>query len=502
MKRSSGILLPVFSLPTPYGIGDLGKSAYAFVDFLHEASQSYWQVLPIGPTSYGDSPYQSFSSFAGNPYFIDIERLYEDGLLDAADLEAARTNDVRIDYGVLYEKRYPLLKKAYQAAKRQGRSYRAFLEEQAAWLPDYALFMACKSHFGGAPYWEWDEDIRLRRSEALERYRALLADEIDFQIFMQAEFYAQWFALKAYANAQGVKIIGDLPIYMPRDSVDVWASSQNFQLDEDGIPMGVAGVPPDYFNADGQLWGNPLYHWDNMKEDGYRWWVGRIGGCARLFDMLRIDHFRGLASYWHVPYGDTTARGGVWLPGPGRAFTDALHESFPDYPIIAEDLGYLTEDVRALLEASGYPGMKVLQFAFDSREPSDYLPHNYGPHCICYTGTHDNTTLRAWFDEAAPEDVAFAKLYLGLNEEEGLCRGMLRGGMGSVAELFIACMQDYLETDADTRINTPGTLGENWRWRMRADALNDALAEDIAAMTKRYGRNAPHANAPHFEQVQ
>ncbi len=478
----------MFSLPSPYGIGDFGQSARDFADLMHMAKQSYWQVLPIGPTSYGDSPYQSFSSFAGNPYFIDIEKLCERELLTKEELEAAKCEDERIDYGRLYRERYPLLKKAYLRAKQKGESQADFLEEQKDWLPDYGLFMACKSLYGGAPYWEWPEEIRLRRPEALENYRATLCEEIGFHVFLQAEFYSQWFELRSYAKELGISIIGDLPIYMPRDSVDVWASPENFQLDENGLPLGVAGVPPDYFNADGQLWGNPLYAWGRMKENGYAWWMRRIDGCAKLFDVIRIDHFRGLAAYWRVPYGDETARGGEWIKGPGTDFIEALHKSFPDYPIIAEDLGFLSEDVRALLEESGYPGMKVLQFAFDSREPSDYLPHNYDSHCVCYTGTHDNTTLKAWFDEAAPDDVAFSKLYLGLNEDEGLCRGMLRGGMGSVAELFVACMQDYLETGAQTRINVPGTVGENWKWRMKKSDMREELASEIGDMTRIYGR--------------
>ena len=488
MKRSSGILLPVFSLPSPYGIGDLGKAAYAFVDFLSEAKQSYWQVLPIGPTSYGDSPYQSFSPMAGTPYFIDLEKLCERGLLTREELDAHRDTSVYIDYGRLYETRYPLLKKAFERAKEKGGHNSEFLSAHSSWLANYSLFMACKEHFGGRPYWEWPEDIRLRRKEALEHYCALLADEIGFQVFLQAEFYTQWFALRSYANEKGVAIIGDLPIYMPRDSADVWASPQNFLLDENGDPKGVAGVPPDYFNADGQLWGNPLYDWDFMKNDGYGWWLRRIEGCAKLFDVIRIDHFRGLASYWRVPYGDDTARNGEWVKGPGMDFVGALREHFPEYPIIAEDLGYMSDDVKTLLASSGYPGMKVLQFAFDSREPSDYLPHNYSSGCVCYTGTHDNTTLKAWFNEASPEDVEFSKQYLGLNENEGLCRGMLRGGMSSVAELFVACMQDYLESDASARINTPGSIGANWKWRMKNGDVSMDLAKEIGEMTRRYGR--------------
>lgn len=488
MNRSSGILLPVFSLPSPYGIGDLGREAYAFVDFLHEAKQSYWQVLPIGPTSYGDSPYQSFSPMAGNPYFIDLERLCERGLLTKEELYSHRDDCEHIDYGRLYETRYPLLKKAFARSRERGESQSEFLAEHASWLANYGLFMACKEHFGGKPYWEWPEDIRLRGHEAIGRYCEMLSEEIAFQVFLQSEFYSQWFALRDYANERGVAIIGDLPIYMPRDSADVWASPRNFLLDGNGDPRGVAGVPPDYFNADGQLWGNPLYDWEYMKNDGYGWWMRRIEGCAKLFDVIRIDHFRGLASYWRVPYGDATARNGEWIKGPGSDFTEALHHNFPDYPIIAEDLGYMSEDVKSLLKDSGYPGMKVLQFAFDSREPSDYLPHNYDAHCVCYTGTHDNTTLKAWFDEASPDDVAFAKRYLGLNAEEGLCRGMLRGGMSSVSALFVACMQDYLESGVSARVNTPGTVGENWRWRMKKGDMSYELAAQIGEMTRRYGR--------------
>ncbi|MDO5111678.1 MAG: 4-alpha-glucanotransferase [Clostridia bacterium] len=488
MERASGILFPVFSLPSPYGIGDMGQCAYDFVDFLQAAGQKYWQLLPIGPTSYGDSPYQSFSSFAGNPYFIDLEALFKRGLITAAEKEAAKRPVGDIDYGEMYETRYPLLKKAFLRAKEKGEEHRAFLDEQHMWLHDYALFMACKSYFGGKAWTAWPEDIRLRYHNAMAYYRDILREDVEFHIFLQKEFYDQWFALRDYAAKRGVRIIGDLPIYVPMDSTDVWAAPELFQLDEKGVPKGVAGVPPDYFNADGQLWGNPLYDWDRMRQDGYAWWMRRMGACAKLFDMTRIDHFRGLASYWAVPYGDETARGGAWIEGPGMDFVEALHRNLPDYPIIAEDLGFLTDDVRRLLSASGYPGMKVLQFAFDSREPSDYLPHTYPRSCVCYTGTHDNTTLQAWFNEAKADDAAYAREYLGLSQEEGYCRGMIRGGMGSVADLFVACMQDYLETGAKTRINTPGTVGKNWRYRMQAGDCSAALAQRIAAMVKLYGR--------------
>ncbi len=466
----------------------MGRCAYDFVDFLAAAGQKYWQLLPIGPTSYGDSPYQSFSSFAGNPYFIDSDALYNRGLITSAQREEARRPVGEIDYGELYQTRYPLLKSAFLRAREKGETQWDFLDAQHMWLHDYALFMACKTYFKGIAWTAWPEDIRLRYHNAMAYYRDILREDVEFHIFLQKEFYAQWFALRAYAAKKGVRIIGDLPIYVPMDSTDVWAAPELFQLDEKGVPKGVAGVPPDYFNADGQLWGNPLYDWARMRNDGYAWWMRRMGACAKLFDMTRIDHFRGLAAYWAVPYGDKTARGGAWIEGPGMDFVEALHKSLPDYPIIAEDLGFLTDDVRRLLSASGYPGMKVLQFAFDSREPSDYLPHTYPRNCVCYTGTHDNTTLRAWFREAKAEDAAYAKAYLGLNREEGYCKGMIRGGMGSVADLFVACMQDYLETGADTRINLPGTVGANWRYRMQPGDCDTALAKSIAQMVRMYGR--------------
>lgn len=489
-ERASGILLPLFSLPGPYGIGGLGREAFAFVDFLHSAKQRYWQLLPIGPTSYGDSPYQSYSSFAGNPYFIDLEALAERGLLSEAELAAARRPQGDIDYGGLYTSRFPLLRLAYERARAQGEMAREreFLEKERHWLPEYALFMALKDHYGGAPWWEWEEEYRLRVPEALGRFVSANGAALGFHVFLQAEFYGQWEKLRAYAKAREVALIGDLPIYVPRDSAAFWAERENFQADAAGTPRAVAGVPPDYFNADGQLWGNPLYDWEKMEEDGFAWWLRRIEGCRRLFDVLRIDHFRGLASYWRVPFGAPTAREGEWVEGPGKAFIDALHARFPDFPIIAEDLGLLDEGVRELLAYSGYPGMKVLQFAFSADGKSDYLPHCHVPGCVCYTGTHDNNTLRAWFDEISPEDAAFARDYLGLNEREGFCRGMLRAGMGSVAKLFIACMQDYLEYGGEGRINLPGRPWGNWRCRIEQNACTEELARDIAAMTLRYGR--------------
>ncbi|MDO4530475.1 MAG: 4-alpha-glucanotransferase [Bacillota bacterium] len=493
MERSSGILLPISALPSPYGIGTLGKAAYAFVDELVRAEQRWWQILPVGPTSYGDSPYQSFSTFAGNPYFIDLETLCEEGLLEKAEIEAVDwgSDPAKVDYEKIYNGRFVLLEKAKQRGwEKAAEEIRAFAEENKSWLPDYALYMALKRHFGMKAWTQWeDADIRLREKGAVEAYREKLADEIELFIYIQYLFFKQWDALRTYAKEQNIGIIGDMPIYVAMDSADVWAEPHWFQLDEKNVPYEVAGVPPDYFTADGQLWGNPLYDWDAMKQDGYGWWVRRIAGAEKLYDVIRIDHFRGLESYWAVPYGDTHARNGHWVKGPGMELISVLKENFPQVAFIAEDLGYLTEEVKQLLKDSGFPGMKVLEFAFDSREPSDYLPHTYTPHCVCYVGTHDNETVMAWKDAAAPEDIAMARTYLGLNEEEGFHWGIIRGGMGSVAELFVTQMQDFLALGAEARMNVPSKLGGNWQWRLKEGQITKDLIERIADMTRLYGRS-------------
>ena len=485
--------MPISSLPSPHGIGTLGAEARKFVDFLADAGQSWWQILPVGPTSYGDSPYQSFSAYAGNPYLIDLDLLCEDGLLTPAEVNAVSwgTDPTRVDYSAIYNGRFPLLHLAMERGwERDADKVKAFSEENDAWLPDYALFMALKRHFGMNAWTEWpDEDIRLRRPEAVARYREELADDIRLFTYIQYLFFRQWEALRSYAHEKGIGIIGDLPIYVAMDSADVWADPRAFQLDERNVPAEVAGVPPDYFTADGQLWGNPLYDWDAMKADGYTWWIRRIAGASRLYDILRIDHFRGLESYWAVPYGETTAKVGRWVKGPGMDLMNVLTEKFPNIQFIAEDLGYLTPEVRQLLEDSGLPGMKVLQFAFDSREAANYLPHTYPRHCVCYAGTHDNSTLMGWKDEAAPADIAMAREYLGLHDEEGFNWGVLRGGQSSVADLFIAQMQDYLGLGSEARMNTPGILGGNWQWRMLPGQITDELTARIARMTSLYGRS-------------
>ncbi len=494
MERSSGIILPIYALPSPHGIGTLGQAACDFVDFLADAGQLWWQVLPVGPTSFGDSPYQSPSTFAGNPYFVDLDQLVADGLLTQDEIGAVNWGDdpARVDYGRLFEEREVLLRAAYRRGwERDAAAVEAFARDNAAWLDDYALFMAVKRHFGMKSWIEWpDEAIRLRKPEALAHYRSLLADDVRFNEYVQYLFFRQWEALHAYTRKKGIKLIGDMPIYVALDSADVWASPDNFMLDERNMPLEVAGVPPDSFTEDGQLWGNPLYNYEAMEADGFGWWIRRVAGAAHLYDMIRIDHFRGFESYWAVPAGEKTAKIGRWVKGPGMKLVGALISRFPQTSFIAEDLGYTTPEVAKLLSDSGLPGMKVLEFAFDSRDENTFMPHAYGPHCACYVGTHDNAPLMAWKKEADPADVELARAYFGLNDDEGFAWGFIRGGMGSVAGLFVAQMQDYLELGDRARTNTPGTVGENWQWRMRAGQASPELAKRIATMTQMYGRSA------------
>ena len=481
----------ISSLPSPYGIGTLGKAAYDFADFLHHAGQRYWQILPIGPTSYGDSPYQSFSTCAGNPYFIDLDLLEQDGLLTREEINAVDwgTDTERVDYGFQYSVRFDLLYHAYLRGRdRDADALREFRDANP-WVEEYALYMALKRSNSMQSWEHWPEEIRLRRPGAADTYATVLAEDTNFFIYLQFLFFRQWNRLRDYVHGLGIRIIGDLPIYVPYDSCDVWANPQLFQLDEGGLPTGVAGVPPDYFSEDGQLWGNPLYNWDAMRADGYRWWMQRIAAAGRLFDVIRIDHFRGLESYWSVPYGDVNARRGHWVKGPGQDFIDAVRRSFPELHLIAEDLGFLTPEVIELQRNSGYPGMKVLEFAFDPREPSNYLPHRYTTNCICYSGTHDNETLVQWLDGASPETVQYVQEYLGLRDRSECVKGILRAGMASVADVFIAQLQDYLELGAEARMNEPGTLStKNWSWRVDASLLTDKLADRIARMVKLYER--------------
>lgn len=488
--RASGILMPVFSLPSPYGIGTFGKSAYAFADSLHRAGQKYWQILPLGPTGYGDSPYQSFSTFAGNPYLIDLDLLCEDGLLTGAECRAASwgENPEQVDYAALSRARLPLLKQAFGRFDPEDAGFLAFRQE-TPWLSNYALYMAVKQQYGQRPWQEWDEDIRLRRPEAMARFQASCAEEIAFTCFVQYLFFRQWNRLKQYVNGLGIRIIGDLPIYVALDSADAWAHPELFQMDGDCRPVRVAGCPPDAFSATGQLWGNPLYDWPRHAETGYAWWIERIRSAFSLYDTVRIDHFRGFDEYYAIPWGDPTAEFGRWEPGPGYDFFRAVQQKLGRLDIIAEDLGFLTPSVHRLLRRSRYPGMKVLQFAFDSREESDYLPHNYDKNCVVYTGTHDNDTLAGWYREISRADRAFARRYLNLGRKSCYNWDFIRAAYASTAGLAIIPMQDFLELGSEARINIPSTLGgNNWKWRMQEGAFSDALAERIAALARLYSR--------------
>nr|MCR5388971.1 4-alpha-glucanotransferase [Lachnospiraceae bacterium] len=392
-KRYSGILLAISSLPSNYGIGTMGKAAYEFIDFLKKSGQTYWQILPVGPVSCGDSPYQSFSSFAGNPYYIDLDFLISDGLLKRKDVAAVNwgEKETLVDYAALYENRFEILKKAYNKGfTRDREKVEAFCAEKQSWIYDYALFMALKRHFDMKPWSKWPEDLRLRKPAALEKYREKLESEVNFFIYIQYLFYLQWSALKGYAGENGIKIIGDMPIYVAYDSADCWAEPNWFYLDEENVPVEVAGVPPDYFNENGQLWGNPLYRWDALRRDGYGWWIRRIGAAFELFDVVRLDHFRGFDSYWAVAFGEATAKKGRWVKGPGFDFVYAVKNWFYGKDFIAEDLGILTDDVRELLESSGFPGMKVMEFSLDEGN-KDGLPYNFSYNTVCYSGTHDNS---------------------------------------------------------------------------------------------------------------
>ena len=485
--RTSGILMPVSSLPSPYGIGSLGAEAYRFVDFLAAAGQRYWQILPIGPTGYGDSPYQSFSAFAANPYFIDLDALEQRGLLthdEIARFDFGPDAPEGIDYGALFRTRFAVLELAVRRFDAGEDAFRDFCAANAFWLDDYALFMALKAENGMRAFSLWPKDVRARRPAALAAARARLAGQVRFWQVVQYLFYEQWAALKAYANAKGVEFIGDIPIYVSPDSSDLWADPSLFQVDADGALTEVA----DAFAADGQLWGNPLYNWDVHLKTGCAWWIRRLRHASAVYDVVRIDHFRGFESYYAIPARDKTAVNGVWRKGPGTAFIDVIRRKLPDVRIIAEDLGYLTDDVKALLRASGFPGMKVLQFAFDSREESDYLPHNYTQNSVVYTGTHDNTTTADWELSAPAGDVAFARRYLDVEGDADFTRRFIRAALASVSDTAVIPMPDWLGLGAEARINTPSTLGGNWLWRMDPAALTDALAADILALTKLYGR--------------
>ena len=487
--RKSGILMHITSLPGPYGIGTMGQPARDFVDFLKESGQSLWQILPLSPTGYGDSPYQSCSAYAGNHYLIDPDELIRQGLLlqEEADAVQWSVREDRVDYGILYHNRLNLLKKAYSRFT-DWEGLEAFCRLHSSWLPDFTLFMALKDDFQGLPWYQWPEELKTRQPDGIWQSRRRLQDEIRFYSFLQYLFETQWQSLRRYAHENGVTIIGDVPIYVPLDSADVWADPELFQLDETLTPTAVAGVPPDGFSEDGQLWGNPLYRWERHRKDGYSWWIRRLRAAGQRYDRIRMDHFRAFEAYWSVPYGDKTAKNGKWIKGPDMDFVKAVQEQLPELSIIAEDLGYLTPEVLSLRDQSGWPGMKVLGFAFDSREPSNYLPHTYPQNSICYTGTHDNMTMRQWFETAPEEAVRYAVEYMHLTQEEGYVWGTIRTAMASVSHTCIVLFQDYLNLDGTARMNFPGTMGDNWTWRAEKGAFSPDLAKRILKLTTLYCR--------------
>lgn len=491
LKRSGGILMPVFSLPSPHGIGTFGAAAYEFADFLAASGQSYWQVLPLNPTGFGDSPYQCFSSAAGNPYFIDLDMLVDDGLLTADEVQKSDFGGElrRIDYGELFSLRIPLLRLAAERnIRRNAAEVEQFSRSCSTQIYDYAVFTALKTHFGMKPWTEWNAGKAMPKQLVPAELVESQADEIRLQLSIQQLFFKQWNRLKNYVNQLGIGIIGDVPIYVALDSADCWANSRHFMLDESFVPTDVAGVPPDYFSPTGQLWGNPLYNWEIHASENYAWWAERLQCAQKLYDVVRIDHFRGFESFWAVPFGETTAENGRWLPAPGMDFVNAVKKRLPGLSFIAEDLGFLTPEVHELVKNSGFPGMSILQFGFNPDANSDYLPHRVAENRVYYTGTHDNAPIMQWFAEASESERRFAEQYLALNAAEGINWGMIRGGMCSPAGIFIAQMQDVLGLSAEGRVNTPGVASGNWQWRMLPHECSAALAEKLREYTRMYGR--------------
>lgn len=492
-QRGSGILMSITSLPSPYGIGTLGKAAYEFVDYLRRAQQRYWQVLPIGPTSFGDSPYQSFSAFAGNPYFIDLDTLVEEGLLqyDEINCHDWGYDATKVDYAKIFESRFTVLRKAFDRSNHRSLpEFRKFCEENVFWLEDYSLFMALKFYFDNREWQLWENDIRLRKPGAVKLYTDKLANDVAFWKFLQFKFFEQWNKLKAYANDRGIKIIGDIPIYVAMDSADTWVHGDLFQLDEEKKPVKVAGVPPDNFSADGQLWGNPLYDWDKMEKNGFAWWKQRMRASAKIYDVIRIDHFIGVVKYFAIPAEATTAAGGKWMPGPGIKLINAMNSVLGNSLVIAEDLGVLDEKVETLLKKAGYPGMKVLQFGFDGGSDNVMLPHNISENYVVYGGTHDNETLVGYFcdDNKSIESLRYAVEYLNCETIDSIPDAIIRVGFMSCAHTVIYQLQDYLGLDNSARMNFPSKLGGNWEWRATKAQMSDKLAARIARLVEIYGR--------------
>jgi len=486
--RKSGILLHPTSLYGKEGIGTLGDSLYEFINFLSKSKQKLWQIFPLGPTGYGDSPYQCFSAFAGNPYLIDLETLAKEGYLSFEDINIDFGDDVeKINYGLIYERKLPILKKAYINFKEDD-DFTKFEKENSYWLEDFAQFSAFKEYFGGISWLEWPKEYKNRDSKALETLNSKLENEIKYFKFLQYIFFKQWKNVKAYANSKGIEIIGDIPIFVSMDSADAWSNNEIFQFDKDRNPVKVAGVPPDYFSATGQLWGNPLFDWDKLKETGYKWWIDRVKANLSLYDIIRIDHFRGFESYWSINYGEETAINGKWEKGPGMDLFNAIRESLGDLNIIAEDLGTLTDDVVKLKNDTGFPGMRILQFAFSQDPENEYLPHNYDNNTVVYTGTHDNDTTNSWFSNLNDIEKQEVREYINVYDDNGIVYGLIRVALSSVADIAIIPMQDYLNLGGFARINTPGLAAGNWQWRLKNDGLSDELAKTISHLTEIYGR--------------
>lgn len=513
MKREAGILLSVTSLPSRYGIGCFDKAAYDFVDWLEKAGQKYWQILPLGATSHHgafDSPYQAYSAFAGNPYFISLDALAEEGVLTKEECESAQFgSDPRmVDYALLYENRMPLLRKAYERSNiSKVEGYQAFIRENSWWLDDYALFMAVRLYFENKSWTQWPEDIRMHYAPALDHYREKLYFDVEFQKYLQYKFYEQWSKLKKYANDKHIQIVGDIPIYVSPDGSDVWAHPEMFQLDENNTPTRIAGCPPDGFCADGQVWGNPLYRWDYHKAHNYDWWVTRMWYSYKLYDVVRIDHFRGFDEYFSIPADTGLAKDGRWEKGPGMDLFRTLQERLGERSVIAEDLGLMTESVRKLVHDSGYPNMKVLQFAFDETDvggANEYLPHNYGNNCVVYTGTHDNETVAGWFAGLTKTQKEHIRDYLADHDtpNKRMYKKLISLAMMSCARICIVPIQDWLGLDNGSRMNVPGTVDVNWRWRLLPELLTEELREEILVLTKRFGRaNWDALNALTAEKV-
>lgn len=492
LERGAGVLLPVSALPSNYGIGTLGEEAYKFVDLLEGAGQKYWQVLPVGPTSFGDSPYQSFSAFAGNPYFIDLDVLMEDKLLEIGEIKNSNwgEDEKDVSYGTIYKNRFEVLKLAFSRSKHTGtKKYIEFCKDNKYWLEDYAFYMALKGQFDNKEWSLWDDDIKFREEAAIIKYKEVLKEEIEFWKYCQFEFTKQWKKLKAYANKKKIRIIGDIPLYVAMDSSDVWVHGELFELDERKNPIHVAGVPPDMFSEDGQRWGNPLYDWKQMEEQDFNWWRERMRSNSALYDVIRIDHFIGIVRFYSIPSSCKTAIEGRWKKGPGKKLTNIISESIGDVQIIAEDLGVIVPQVRKLIKKTGYPGMKIIQFAFDGGADNEYLPHHYvSSNIVVYSGTHDNETIVGYLNGLKPEKIKYICEYMNLKNKKDLPDRILSVLYGTAADVVVYQIQDLLKLDNSARMNTPSTVGINWRWRITREQMGQLDSEKLKRMVSLYGR--------------